>query len=128
MPQALAKVALACLIFCRVPIAPLSAQELRASLIVHVVDATGAVIPGASVVLSPTDGGAETSRSTDTSGEVRFLGLAPATYSVTANARGFAPLTKRVILPIGLEAALPFTRRVGRGLLVAALLVTSPSG
>jgi hypothetical protein len=106
MPQVRAKVVLASMML-GIP-TPLLAQELRASLSIHVVDASGAVIPGASVVLRPENGGAETTRSTDTSGEARFLGLAPATYSVTAIAKGFAPLTKRVTLPIGQQAALPF--------------------
>src|SRR5262249_26961251 len=56
-----------------------------------VVDQSGAVVVKASVVAVETAKGIQHSTISDESGHYRFSGLPPATYSVTAESKGFAP-------------------------------------
>ena len=54
-----------------------------------VTDPSGAVIPGASVLLKNAGTGASQERTTDAQGWYRFALLAPGSYTVTANAANF---------------------------------------
>jgi hypothetical protein len=70
--------------------APAWAQEQRGSIEGVVKDASGAVLPGATVeAKSPT--GVVVSATSDTAGGFRFPSLPPGTYIVTASLQGFNP-------------------------------------
>ena len=68
---------------------PASTGEQGSSLIGVVTDQTGAIIPGASVVVHNTETGAVRSAETDRTGLYAINALAPETYSVKVVARGF---------------------------------------
>lgn len=59
----------------------------------HVMDPTGAVIPGAAVVIQLEPSGPSQTVQTDGAGRYRITGLAQGTYKVTAQAEGFKPVT-----------------------------------
>jgi outer membrane receptor for ferrienterochelin and colicin len=68
---------------------PVAAQEQSGSIFGVVKDASGAVLPGATVeARSPSSLGVK-STVTDAQGTYRFPALAPGTYEVTANLQGF---------------------------------------
>jgi Carboxypeptidase regulatory-like domain/TonB dependent receptor-like, beta-barrel len=69
---------------------PVAAQEQRGSIEGTVKDASGAVLPGATVEAKTTTG-AVLSATTDASGGFRFPSLAPGVYEVTATLASFAP-------------------------------------
>src|SRR3954464_6807263 len=56
-------------------------------------DASGAVIPGATVTLLDEEKGFNFAATTDSSGRYLFRSVAPGLYSVTADAKGFAKVT-----------------------------------
>lgn len=68
-------------------VAPAWAQEQRGSIEGVVKDASGAVLPGATV--EATANGRVSSTTTDSVGVYRFPSLAPGNYRVTANLQGF---------------------------------------
>src|SRR4051812_26046625 len=55
----------------------------------YVKDATGAVVPGAAVVLTSEETNIKQPAVTDASGFYQFLQLPPGNYQVTAEAQGF---------------------------------------
>jgi hypothetical protein len=67
---------------------PAWAQDIRGALEGVVRDASGAVLPGATVDAQSTNGPV-TSTTTDAAGNYRFPSLAPGNYKVTANLQGF---------------------------------------
>ena len=71
---------------------PLAAQELRGSIEGVVRDASGAVLPGATVE-AKAENGAVLSTTSDAAGNYRFPAVAPGSYVVTANLASFAPGT-----------------------------------
>ena len=79
---------------------PLAAQELRGSIEGVVRDASGAVLPGATVE-AKAENGAVLSTTSDAAGNYRFPAVAPGTYVVTATLASFAPGTVNDV-PIGL--------------------------
>jgi hypothetical protein len=73
--------------------APSGAQAAPAAMGgIHgqVADPTGAVIPGATVVVMTTSGKVAAKATSDAGGQYSVHGLPPGTYSVTATAQGFA--------------------------------------
>src|SRR5579863_8678008 len=52
-------------------------------------DSTGALVPGVKITLTNTSTNAKIGTSTNANGEFQFLQLAPATYTLTAEAQGF---------------------------------------
>ena len=75
-----------------------SAGATAASATVHgmVVDPDDALIPGATVTLTPASGKAQSTTS-KSDGTYSFRGLAAGTYSVTVSATGFANFTKQAV-------------------------------
>jgi hypothetical protein len=61
-----------------------------------VADSTGAIIPGASVVLTTTEGVTLASSTTDASGSFRVAVAQPGSYLLTVNIAGFQPATQTV--------------------------------
>ena len=87
MMSPMAVVLLAALhLVCAVPPAAAQTAEIAGA----VVDATGAVVPGAGVTLTDGSGGQRESQ-TDAGGRFSFTGLAPGAYSVTVYRSGFGP-------------------------------------
>ncbi len=87
------------------------AQQPAGSISGRVLDPSGAVVPNASVTITPATGAARTVTS-DAQGRYVVRGLAPGRYAVQAQAPGFAPFQKEnievlagraITLPIGLR-------------------------
>jgi outer membrane receptor protein involved in Fe transport len=79
-----------------------TAQETRASIEGVVKDASGAVLPGATVEAKISAQSAVQTATSDAQGIYRFPGLAPATYEVTASLTGFAARkVEGVVLRVG---------------------------
>src|SRR5260370_5442692 len=87
---------------------PLSAQELRGSLLVSVVDFSGGAIPAAQVTLEEKNLATHREQTTDSRGDAHFPALSPATYSVQVTANGFAPQTQRIVVSISAQAGVRF--------------------
>lgn len=64
----------------------------------RVMDPSGAVVPQAVVVVTAQPKGASWQTTTNGEGRYEFRGLDPGQYMVTAKARGFAPLTKDLVI------------------------------
>src|SRR6476619_832576 len=80
--------------------AALMAQGQPGRLRGQIVDATGAVIPGASITVKNSSGLA-ISATSDGAGAYDVKNLAPGKYTVTVSAKGFAPATKEVEIAAG---------------------------
>src|SRR6266536_1028392 len=71
-------------------VAPAHAQIQTGSVLVHVADEQGAVLPGATVTISsPARVSGQMSAATDGGGVYRVPSLTPGTYSVKAELSGF---------------------------------------
>jgi Carboxypeptidase regulatory-like domain/TonB dependent receptor len=102
---------LACMIGCLLLAASVHAQGVGASGGINgtVLDPSGAVVPKASVTAVETATAATYSAVTDNTGQYRFLGLAPATYTVTIHATGFQTQVKQgVLVSVGETATVIF--------------------
>src|ERR1700677_861623 len=71
----------------------LQAQTAVGTITGTVTDASGAVIPGATVTLQNPVSGLSRTAKTDASGRYQFTNLPRATYHLVANAAGFAPFS-----------------------------------
>lgn len=78
-----------CLIALLLASPALFAQSQNASLGGQVTDKTGAIIPQATVTISAAERALNTTVSTDNSGRFAFPNLAPGTYQLTVEAKGF---------------------------------------
>jgi hypothetical protein len=67
----------------------------------RVTDASGAVVPGASLVLRNLNTGVQQSAATNRNGLYRFAALVPGTYSVTASLKGFHDVEALVRVQVG---------------------------
>src|SRR5512146_3573719 len=83
-------------------------QEL-ATLRVTVQDQTGAVMPGATVSVKNTQTGVLRSDITESHGLSVIPGLAPGSYQLTAEIKGFTPRKMPVTLSVGQTASLTVT-------------------
>src|SRR3989442_2244624 len=70
--------------------APAAAQFDTASVVGTVRDATGAVVPAATVTLTNTATGVALTKASDASGNYEFVAVRPGIYVVTAEKTGFA--------------------------------------
>jgi len=94
----------------------LSAQTATTSLRGTVFDPKGAVVSGATVSIANPASGFTRSTKADGEGAYQFLELPPATYEVTVNATGFAPLKQAgVQLFVATPATVNFTMQVTGG-------------
>jgi outer membrane receptor protein involved in Fe transport len=66
-----------------------------------VVDASGAVIAGATVTVTNVGTGAARTLVTDSKGFYTIAGLQPATYNISVSATGFATTTTKIIVSVG---------------------------
>src|SRR5205814_3024963 len=76
------------------------AQASTGNIYGSVADASGAVLPGASVTISGANIGAHTTQS-GPQGDFRFLNLDPGTYKLTVSMTGFANATRDVVVTTG---------------------------
>jgi vitamin B12 transporter len=105
-------------LFAVVPLA-----QSQAALTGAVLDALGAPVPGAAVVLLAAEGAAS-ERTTDADGAYAFTGLPPGRYQVMATAQGFAQMTSEsVYVGIGSLVSVNVTLQIGP--LLQAVLVTA---
>ena len=82
-----------------------SSGDLRGTLR----DASGAVLPKATVVVVDTQTGLRRTALTDSTGQFQLAGLSPATYDVTAQASGFGTeIQKGVVVYVGQTAIADF--------------------
>src|SRR5204862_192062 len=78
-----------------------------------VLDPSGAVIPGADVVASNLDTGAQATQQTDTDGRFVLLSLPPGRYSVTVSKAGFGKFVQKGLeLTVGQAISLRPTMKV----------------
>lgn len=102
---------LPCAIVCLLLGSTAHAQGVGASgtLSGTVMDPSGAVIPGATVVAVETARGTRRTITTDQAGRYRLAGLLPATYGVTARKAGFQTETQNgVVVNVGASVVLDF--------------------
>lgn len=96
------------------PAALLAQNASTAQLIGTVRDPQGAVIPGATVVITNASKGFSRSDTTDAQGSFHLLLLPPGSYSVSVKASGFTEsLQQNVTLTVGEQAELPVTLKLG---------------
>ena len=101
-----------------VAIAVLSAEalgqgETTSAIVGQATDATGAVVPGATVTITNRDTGSTRSARTDDAGRFNFPQLKPDAYSVKIEAQGFEPQQNdSVFSGLGQKQTVNFTLRV----------------
>ncbi len=103
-----------------------AAQAETGQLTGVVSDPSGAVVPGASVIVKNIATNASRSTSSDERGIYVVTNLLPALYDVTVEASGFAANTKRVQITVGSRVALDFALSIGEA--ISTIEVTSEAG
>ncbi len=89
----------------------LLAQASRGNVYGSITDASGAVLPGATIALSgPTIGGLTTT--SGPGGDFRFLNLDPGTYKLTVTMSGFTTLSREVVVTAGENVTLQFGMKI----------------
>ena len=106
-----ALIALGCLFAC---VVPASAQQTVdvASISGRIVDASGAVVPGATITATQLDTNVAATVISDQDGRFRFPYLRIGPYEVVASLQGFRAVTRRLTLGAGAAHELPFTLTV----------------
>jgi hypothetical protein len=77
--------------------APKVAPVLTVTIRGHIADPTGAVIPGATVIIATPAGVTVSKATADDTGHYAVTGLAPGSYLIRASVAGFAPFASPVI-------------------------------
>ena len=108
------------LVFLVVAIVVLSAEalgqgETTSAIVGQATDATGAVVPGATVTVTSHDTGSKRSAKTDEAGRFNFPQLKPGAYAVRIEAQGFEPQkADNVFSGLGQRQTVNFILRVAR--------------
>ena len=96
-----------------VPDAQAQSSANRGDIVGSVHDGTGAVVPGATVLVANVDTGFSRTVSSDASGQFQFLRLEPGDYTLTASAPGFAATTvDGILLRVGSSVAVDVTLQI----------------
>ena len=90
-----------------------AAQETTGGLQGIVKDPSGAVVPGATVVVAAKSLVGTKGVDTDSSGYYRFANLPPDTYTISATAKGFTTQKREVTLEVGRLPNVDFALEVG---------------
>src|ERR1700730_17120845 len=90
-----------------------AAQETTGGLQGIVKDPSGAVVPGATVVVAAKSLVGTKSVDTDSSGYYRFANLPPDTYTISVTAKGFSTAKREVALEVGRLPSVDFSLQVG---------------
>ena len=110
--RSMARTIFLCLIVCAACVPLAAAQTQTGTVEGKVVDQQGAVLPGVNVTLTGPRGSQTTV--TDADGTFRFVGVAPATYTLKAELTGFlAESQPDVIVSLGKTVTAEFALRVG---------------
>lgn len=102
-------------------LAAVAPSNLRAQSLISgdlagtVVDASGAVVPGASVTIKNTDTGATTTLTTSSSGLFHGSLLKPGHYVVDVTAPNFQPAEQQASIAVGQTANVTVTLSIGQG-------------
>jgi hypothetical protein len=104
--------ALTCALAAGLP-GPAAAQDFRASIVGHVTDTSGALLPGVALTAVNTDTGVSTTGVTNDSGNYSLLALLPGPYTVTAEIAGFKQVVRRVTLEVQSKPTLDFQLEPG---------------
>ena len=108
-------------------LAPVSAQNVNATLRGVVRDSSGAVISGAAITITNLEKGISRRLSTAESGEYVALQLPPQNYSVAASAGSFKTrVIDNFVLQVGQEARLDFVLEVGATSEKVVVTATAP--
>ena len=89
------------LFICLVLALPLAAQTTTGTITGTVLDAQGAVVPGASVTATNVAQNASTKATTDGMGKFTFVQMLPSTYTITIEAKGFKKFEQRNVVLTG---------------------------
>jgi len=90
-------------------------------------DSSGAVMQNVAVAIVETDKGTRRTVATDSTGQYRLTGLAPASYEVSAAAPGFeSQVRKNVVLNLGETVFVDFQMKVAAGKEIVEVLADSP--
>lgn len=90
----------------------LAAQSASATISGQVIDETGGVLPGASVMLRDAATGRERVAMTDATGRFSVAGLAPGPYAITVTLSGFDTLIREAVEANGRPVALTLVMKV----------------
>jgi hypothetical protein len=90
------------------------AQETTGGLQGTVKDQSGAVVPGAKVVVTANSLVGAKTVETDGSGYYRFANLPPDSYTISVTAKGFSTAKREVALEVGRLPNVDFTLEIGR--------------
>ena len=106
----------------------LTAQNvvLRGAISGRVTDASGAIVPGASIVLHNLATGVEQATETSNAGLYQFPALIPGTYSVTASLKGFRGVEALVRVLVGNTTSQDIKLQVGAGVDTVRVVGTGP--
>ena len=89
--------------------------ETTSAIVGNVRDASGAVVPGATVTITNRETGLKRSAQTNDAGRFNFFQLKPGAYSVIAQAQGFeSQHNDNVVSGLGQKQTVDFTLRVSR--------------
>src|SRR5437660_7944131 len=90
------------------------AQVTTGTISGTVIDSSGAVIPGATLILKSVEKGFSRTVSTDASGRYRAPDLGLGSYEITVEAAGFQTVIRSgITLTVGREAVVDFTLQIG---------------
>ena len=102
-------------LFLAVPLRTPAQGETTSAIEGQVTDASGGVIPGATVTITKRDTGSQRSLKTDDEGRFNFPQLRPGTYSVKVEAAGFDSLqTDNVFSGLGQKQTVNFRMKVAQ--------------
>jgi hypothetical protein len=97
------------------PMDALAQGETTSAIVGEVRDATDAVVPGATVIVTNHETGLKRGAQTDNAGRFNFPQLKPGTYSVRVEAQGFGPRQNdNVVAGLGQKQTVDFTLKVAR--------------
>ena len=104
----------------------LDAQVLYGSIVGNVRDASGAVLPGATVVVTHDETKATRETTTDAAGAYRFSTVQPGTYTIVVTMTGFQPFTRGGV-PVTLNSVARVDAALGVGTLQENVTVSAES-
>jgi len=110
---------------CLIP-AGVAAQAVTGTILGLITDASGAVMPGATVTMTNTGTGLQRVVVTDTNGEYTAPSLPTGTYSVKAELSGFKTVT-RPDIPLGVDQRVRIDVKLEVGAVEESITVTGTS-
>jgi hypothetical protein len=102
------------------------AQETTGGLQGTVKDPSGAVVPGAKVVVTGAALVGSKETDTDSSGNYRFANLPATNYTITVTAKGFATIKRELVLEVGHLPTVDFALEVGSGSTIVEVSAAAP--